>query len=184
MRRFILSLCFVALSGCSSQVRERVVSIPNVASEVHATSNTFVETKTSGVLELHQRGEAPSLSLPSIEMPRIHLPQYDLPESRAPMPSREYRLPGVSIESPHLPIEPSWRTPEWSFRPDLQVGEWAGLQPEWTFPFDPPDLAAELQLKPGAKLRPRSPYCMPGHLSQNFVVTSLNDGLPLHPGVW
>ena len=44
----------------------------------------------------------------------------------------------------------------------------------------------DLSYKPEgtAKLRPMSPYCMPGHTSQNFVLYSMHDGLPLHPGVW
>lgn len=48
-----------------------------------------------------------------------------------------------------------------------------------------PELRESLRLSPSEiALRPRSPYCMPGHVSQNFVVYSAHDGLPLHPGVW
>lgn len=46
-------------------------------------------------------------------------------------------------------------------------------------------LVEDLQPERGSsKLKAMSPYCMPGHTSQNFVVYSMHDGLPLHPGVW
>lgn len=72
-----------------------------------------------------------------------------------------------------LPIQVRFQETPSLPQPDLQIALTTPLTPE------------SLRFRPdGGKLRPRSPYCMPGHTSQNFVVYSAHDGLPLHPGVW
>lgn len=121
------------------------------------------------------------------EMPEIPLPSIDYHwdrDRRQALPLLDWR-PRNRLQFVHE--QDVWSYPSF---PSFQLDE---LGSDWL----PPQVALELprlghgglpdlsyKSATSSKLRPMSPYCMPGHTSQNFVVTSFHDGLPLHPGVW
>jgi len=127
--------------------------------------------------------------LPAIASPRLQWTQPDslsLPLLRTP----DWVEPEFTAHPPELLLQGSRPLPEFSPPTGLSLPlrhpEFPSLpEPELNLALSNPLTSESLQFRPeGGKLRPRSPYWMPGHTSQNFVLYSVHDGLPLHPGVW
>lgn len=131
-------------------------------------------------------------NLPTFSTPPLTTPQMRLPVARLRAPS-QWHAPGLELDIHSGSLDrltyPSnldeAQTPSWKFSPRFDREDWNLPQPELSFAL-PTQLNSDLLSMPpsSGRLRPRSPYCMPGHTSQNFVVYSLQDGLPLHPGAW
>lgn len=182
-------LLVVAFLLSSCQKPEPIASEPPLPPPITTeTTPTATGEHPSTELLLRPHDEP---RLPAIASPRLQWTQPDslsLPLLRTP----EWVEPEFTAHPPELLIQGSQPLPDFS----PPTGRTLPLQvrhPE--IPSLPhPDLnlalsnsltSESLQFRPeGGKLRPRSPYCMPGHTSQNFVLYSVHDGLPLHPGVW
>ena len=104
--------------------------------------------------------------------PEVQAPAWKEPKPTGQSPSlllRSYpTIPNLSAPTSRtLPL----RIP-YSENPSLP-------QTDFKLALSKPLTAESLRFQPeGAKLRPRSPYCMPGHTSQNFVLYSVHDGPP------
>ena len=134
---------------------------------------------------------SPEIRITPQEMWKVTSPRLDLPSYIGSATSNSAPTLGESESTLLLPdeahpeqlVEPS--PVSWTFLPEFKEEDWSLSQPELSYTLPHKLTSQSLAFSPqGARLRPRSPYCMPGHTSQNFVVYSAHDGLPLHPGVW
>ena len=193
--RLTLLVLTVGLVGCTRTIepnQSRILVPPVLPRETSAPAEASSEDVTERVsLELPASPGQPlefglKYSIPPSKAPRIRsLPgPFLIPRSQ-----NRVRLPSFQVNRPsYLSGLEQVRTlnpPSFTYRPEFPEQDWSFPQPELK-PFYSTSLSKEvLAFNPeGAKLRPRSPYCMPGHTSQNFVLYSVHDGLPLHPGVW
>lgn len=170
----LLLLCGV---GCSSTLPARepvrrvapVVGIPVSAVEQPPSRSLNTEWAPS---------HPPKLEVPPLPPLEVRLdfkmpprpPKLELPAVGIPVPEDPARW-DLKIEIPvvaevsitdRLRIEPT-------------VGQMEPLR------IDFPSLAWRPE---GARLRPRSPYCLPGHLPLNTFMLHSEDKLPISPGLW
>ena len=128
---------------------------------------------------------SPRLQLRSAEILEPQLPEWQvhIPPALTPLPTLE--LPPVANRPSTPAYKLEWEPPTLEFCPEYSLIAYQAPEVKALIDLELPQLKADLQFSPqGAKLRPRSPYSMPGHSSQPFVVYSAHDGLPLHPGSW
>ena len=211
MRRLLLALSITLglLSGCSesggpTESRSIAPTLgPKSALSVPSSRDVRIPSESpSGLPTL----KSPSLSAPSryLKTPEIRLPNSDsrlkIRTLRAPIQlptstfewALEYRRTSLDLD------QVEWSLIEESLIDSNLAPTLSRLNPQPNLPTLIPgsvaltpfaipsaQLKGQLQLPPSEfRLRPRSPYCLPGHTSQNFVSFSAHDGLPLAPGVW
>lgn len=168
-----------------SLLPDRVASRP-VLSQTRSTENE-TRTEQQALIPMTR----PELKLAPEEMwtitpPRLTVPPTEAPTSRSVWTVTSRSTSPLLLPNQASPQGPSEPTPvTLSFLPQFPEKDWGLPQPQLSYDLPHKLTAESLAFSPkGGRLRPRSPYCMPGHTSQNFVVYSAHDGLPLHPGVW
>ena len=188
-----LSLCLV---GCGvneapqPSTQSRAISIRRSSNNVSEIPKSQVFLKQEPALSRLQNYQDLADTIPAITIQDFHLKRPYSSSWHSPIKKQEWgvQLGSGKISRPQFNIVPNnIPNPDIKLEPTLSTPNWTApnLQPQLSLELDFDALKSELKFDPaGAKLRPRSPYTMPGHLSFNNVVCSVHDGLPLHPGVW
>ena len=161
--------CAPAPERISSSRSVRVATVVSAAEVDSSPSERPAEKSLS----------APRRELLIVEAPQVVLPSVRLPRRSAPA----LQVPDTSVELPGLGDLAS--PPPWSGK--LEVSNSSVCRFERR-PMELPALKVELPslaFEPGgARLRPRSPYNLPGHLPLNSFCLQRETGLPVLPGVY
>ena len=188
-----LLLLTLAISSCQSSSPVAAVPVAPPPQPISREVTPRLGDECSPEHHFLRRNEAPRF-LPAVRVdsiPDFRLNQMEplrLPQVQAPSwtePQLKEQPSELLLKS--YPTAPNFSSPASPTLPlRIRHPESPSLpQPDLKLALSNPLTADSLRFQPeGAKLRPRSPYCMPGHTSQNFVLYSVHDGLPLHPGVW